>query len=187
MSLNILFSCNLTENFLHYRSEEDEIKDIKEYSQKKNNVGLKKKILPSLFKEDAEEVLQEEKDKKASKSKRRRNRKKANQNPENKGIVNQPNSNQKKKKGNRPDVNPDALLGKSNYKSNSDNASIKRKRKKNGQAGQNNQQGQNGAKKAKIDINAELSISDARLEHYGLNPRQFKKKMRGQKFKKTKN
>ena len=177
----------MTEKFILCRAEEDEIKDIKEYAQKKNNVGLKKKILPSLFKEDTEEVLQEEKDKKASKSKKRRNRKKANQNSENTGSVNQPNSNQKKKKASRPDVNPNALLGISNNKPNSENASKKRKRKKNGPSGQNNQQGQNGPKRAKIDINAELSISDARLEHYGLNPRQFKRKMRGQKFKKPKN
>ena len=43
-----------------------------------------------------------------------------------------------------------------------------------------------GSKKAKIDINAELAISDSRLENYGLNPRQFKQKIRGQKFKTNK-
>ena len=35
----------------------------------------------------------------------------------------------------------------------------------------------------KININQELSISDKRLEHYGLKPNQFKRKVRKQKYK----
>lgn len=60
----------------------------------------------------------------------------------------------------------------------------KRKRKKNDLNAPN--AGGASTKKAKIDINAELAISDSRLEHYGLNPRQFKQKIRGQKFKTNK-
>ena len=37
--------------------------------------------------------------------------------------------------------------------------------------------------KKKININQELSISDKRLEHYGLKPNQFKRKVRKQKYK----
>ena len=39
-----------------YRSDAEEQKDIKEYLSKGKNVNLKKKILPSLFKEDPEDV-----------------------------------------------------------------------------------------------------------------------------------
>ena len=39
-----------------YRSDAEEQKDIKEYLRKGTNVNLKKKILPSLFKEDPEDV-----------------------------------------------------------------------------------------------------------------------------------
>ena len=150
-----------------YRSNEDEDKDIKEYAKKKNNVSLKKKILPSLFKEDPEEDLAAEKAKKASKSRKRR-----------------------KKKSSLPNVNLEAFNATPDIKIHTEQSTDaktegnakrqRRKRKKN----EGNPGGAN--KKAKIDINAELAISDSRLEHYGLNPRQFKQKMRGQKFKANK-
>ena len=126
-------------------------------------MNLKKKLLPSLFKEDPEDSLVEEKAKKSSKSQKRR-----------------------KKRKNLPNVNPEALLdSKPQNATKSENNSKKRKRNKN--SNKTPQNGPNGAKRTKIDINAELSISDARLENYGLNPRQFKRKMRGEKFKKSKN
>ena len=62
-----------------YRSEQEEKADIEEYSKKKNNVTLKKKILPSLFAHDPEENLEAEKEKKAGKSKNARRRRKRNQ------------------------------------------------------------------------------------------------------------
>ena len=42
-------------------------------------------------------------------------------------------------------------------------------------------------KKKKININEELSISDKRLEHYGLKPNQYKRKVRKQKYKEKSN
>merc|ERR1711997_1253920 len=62
-----------------YRSEQEEKADIEEYSKKKNNLSLKKKILPSLFAQDPEENLEAEKEKKAGKSKNARRRRKRNQ------------------------------------------------------------------------------------------------------------
>ena len=154
-----------------YRSNEDEDKDIKEYAKKKNNLSLKKKVLPSLFNEDPEENLAAEKTNKANKNRKRRSRKKASV----------------------PNINLDAFnetpkmkihTEKTQNVGENENKKSKRKRKKN--EGHNANAGGIGGKKAKIDINAELAISDSRLENYGLNPRQFKQKIRGQKFKSNK-
>ena len=154
-----------------YRSNEDEDKDIKEYAKKKNNLSLKKKVLPSLFNEDPEENLAAEKTNKANKNRKRRSRKKASV----------------------PNINLDAFneapkmkihTEKTQHVGENENKKSKRKRKKN--EGNNANAGGVGSKKAKIDINAELAISDSRLENYGLNPRQFKQKIRGQKFKTNK-
>ena len=60
-----------------YRSEEEEKKDIEEFSKKKGNINLKKKILPSLFAENPEGELEAEQSKKASKGKKRRRKSKA--------------------------------------------------------------------------------------------------------------
>ena len=151
-----------------YRSNEDEDKDIKEYAKKKNNLSLKKKVLPSLFNEDPEENLAAEKVNKSNKNRKRRSR----------------------KQSSRPNINLDAFNETSKpkihtEKSENEAKKSKRKRKKN-EGNANPNAGGTSTKKAKIDINAELAISDSRLEHYGLNPRQFKQKIRGQKFKTNK-
>ena len=62
-----------------YRSDKEEKADIEEYAKKKNNIELKKKMLPSLFLQNPEESLVAEKEKKAGKSKNARRRRKRNQ------------------------------------------------------------------------------------------------------------
>ena len=42
-----------------YRDDEEERRDVAVFRGKSKNFELKKKLLPSLFKEDAEEALQE--------------------------------------------------------------------------------------------------------------------------------
>lgn len=62
-----------------YRSDKEEKADIEEYAKKKNDIELKKKMLPSLFLQNPEESLVAEKEKKAGKSKNARRRRKRNQ------------------------------------------------------------------------------------------------------------
>ena len=62
-----------------YQSEQQDKADYDEYAKKKNNVELKKKILPSLFASNPEENLVAEQKTKAGKSKNARKRRKRNQ------------------------------------------------------------------------------------------------------------
>ena len=62
-----------------YQSEQQDKADFDEYAKKKNNVELKKKILPSLFASNPEENLVAEQKTKAGKSKNARKRRKRNQ------------------------------------------------------------------------------------------------------------
>ena len=82
-----------------YQSEQQDKADFDEYAKKKNNVELKKKILPSLFASNPEENLVAEQKTKAGKSKNARRRRKRNQlkEAENK-VKNQPKSSQNDKK-----------------------------------------------------------------------------------------
>ena len=57
------------------------------------------------------------------------------------------------------------------------------KRKANQSSNQNQNNANQKFNKKKININQELSISDKRLETYGLKPNQYKRKVRKQKFK----
>ena len=75
----VSFYTKLTLFSFPYRSEQEEKADIEEYAKKKNNVGLKKKVLPSLFAQDPEENLEAEREKKAGKSKNARRRRKRNE------------------------------------------------------------------------------------------------------------
>ena len=60
----------------------------------------------------------------------------------------------------------------------------KRLKKKANQSSNHNQNSANQKfNKKKININQELSISDKRLETYGLKPNQYKRKVRKQKYK----
>merc|ERR1712086_463016 len=65
-----------------YQSEQQDKADFDEYAKKKNNVELKKKILPSLFAPNPEENLVAEQETKAGKSKNARRRRKRNQHKE---------------------------------------------------------------------------------------------------------
>ena len=82
-----------------YQSEQQDKADFDEYAKKKNNVELKKKILPSLFAPNPEENLVAEQETKAGKSKNARRRRKRNQHKEAEDKVkNQPKSSQNDKK-----------------------------------------------------------------------------------------
>lgn len=139
-----------------YRSEEEEKRDIEEYLKKETNVQLKAKILPSLFSQDPEENLKAEQEKKASKGKRRR-RKKATTKTAN-------------------DINFDAIK-----EQDSSATPQNRKRKRH----QHEKKKATIVKKAKIDVNKEFLMSDVRLQTYGLNPKQLKRKVRKQKYNKN--
>ena len=83
-----------------YQSEQQDKADFDEYAKKKNNVELKKKILPSLFASNPEENLVAEQKTKAGKSKNARRRRKRNQlkEAEDKVKKKQPKSGQNDKK-----------------------------------------------------------------------------------------
>ena len=82
-----------------YQSEQQDKADFDEYAKKKNNVELKKKILPSLFASNPEENLVAEQKTKAGKSKNARRRRKRNQLKEAEDKVKkQPKSSQNDKK-----------------------------------------------------------------------------------------
>nr|CAG4651816.1 EOG090X05XL [Triops cancriformis] len=55
-----------------YRNDDEEIRDQKAYSTKKNNIMLKKKILTSVFAENPEEQLAEEQEERKHKRKKRK-------------------------------------------------------------------------------------------------------------------
>ena len=143
-----------------YRSEEEEKQDIEDYLKRKNNVNLKKKVLPSLFIEEnmQEENLQAEKEKKSDKGKKKRRKKKKATNIEAQVTtqIDDQRSGQKRKQ-------PAAA-------SNISSSKAKKRRKS----------------KA-FNANEELAMSDVRLQHYGLNPNQFKRKVRKQKFNEKRN
>jgi protein KRI1 len=201
-----------------YRSEEEEKKDLIEYKKKGGNIQMKKKILPSLFKEDPEEELQAEKDTKASKGKRRRQRKGNNISEESSVIA--PISSPDAKKA-KIDSKPQKTKAKIDSKPEKNDAveeskSKKKRNKRKAKAVVNNvlnsdvlknlgktttnstttgkrppfkhhaKRPQQQANNQKNNINAELAISDTRLEHYGLNPSQFKRKVRKAKYKNIK-
>ena len=150
-----------------YRSEEEEKRDIEEFSKKKNNVNLKKKVLPSLFAEDTEVNLEAEQEKKAGKSKKRRRKRKGQDKSSavlNLDVLKNVTENSGKRKAESTDAEPKA----------------KRTRNKN----KNKMHpGDKANKSKKVDVNKELAISDNRLQHYGLNPNQFKRKVRKQIYK----
>ena len=82
-----------------YQSDQQDKADFDEYAKKKNNVELKKKILPSLFAPNPEENLVAEQETKAGKSKNARRRRKRNQHKEAEDKVkNQPKSSQNDKR-----------------------------------------------------------------------------------------
>jgi len=148
-----------------YQSEQQDKADFDEYAKKKNNVELKKKILPSLFASNPEENLVAEQKTKAGKSKNARRRRKRNQlkeaedKPEN--VQNNPAQKRKIEQVSTADSTATTEEPKPKKKRN-------KKKKKN-----NEQQQQQNSKK--LDVNKELAMSDVRLEHYGLNKRKVRK------------
>ncbi len=156
--------CSLKKMCL-YRSEAEERADLVLFKNRGKDVGLKKKLMPSLFASNPEEELQKELDRKSKKARKRKF--KDDEAPplmeEASEDLTEPT---KKKKKNKKRKNAG---GKEGTSASSQNAS---------QSGQ--------AKKKKIDVNADIRMSDNRLQAYGLNPSQFKRKLKKQKFKNRK-
>ena len=95
-----------------YQSEQQDKADFDEYAKKKNNVELKKKILPSLFASNPEENLVAEQKTKAGKSKNARRRRKRNQLKEAEDKVKKhtrSSQNEKKNRQKRIDTNLEKL------------------------------------------------------------------------------
>jgi len=197
-----------------YRSEAEEQKDIQEFKRRGGNINLKKKLLPSIFKQDPEEDLQAEQDKKSSKGKKRRRRKGANisdtTNAINMSVLQGiPSSSSAAKKQkleskitlesnttitntteNKANDNDDKMSKskKKRLKRKANLGSMQKQNSKSSPSTSNNNDNKNiHKKKKKININEELSISDKRLEHYGLKPNQYKRKVRKQKYKEKSN
>ncbi len=155
-------------NLCTFRTEDDEKADVQLFRNRAKNLALKRKLLPSLFSENAEEEMQAEKDRKAKKGKKRRKRKIE----DDKGHVEGNLSPAKKQQKVQDESLNESLAGKSTEVSESNK---KRKKKK---------QKMKGASTTKKDlINAEVKMSDDRLKAFGLNPSQFKRKARKRKFK----
>ena len=180
-----------------YRDDNDEIKDIEMYRSKANNVELKKKMLPSLYCDDGpEDALEAEKEKKASKSKTRRKQKRKSEHTamqhdthDEDRVVSQQNIKRLK-----PAEETTNILQ-------SDKKSKRRKKKstlsddrsslvKNVYGGSFNSSITKGnrpimPKKStdrKLEVNAEMKMSDKRLEAYGIAPNTFKRKKIKEKF-----
>ena len=184
-----------------YRDDNDEIKDIETYRSKANNAELKKKMLPSLYCDDGpEDALEAEKEKKASKSKTRRKQKRKGEHTsmqhdtqDDDRVVSEQNIKRLKLT-----EEPTNILQ-------SDKKSKRRKKKSNQKSALNDDQSPmvknaNGGnfnssitkgnrpfmhKKStdrKLEVNAEMKMSDKRLEAYGIAPNTFKRKKIKEKF-----
>ena len=139
-----------------YRTQEEEMEDVRVFKGRGNNMYLKKKILPTLYSDkDPTEELEKEKEKKAKKGKNRRKRKNMEDNEEEKEIDN--------------DTEQAAPPSK------------KRKKKKNKGVQENVTQSKGSddkVSKTKDYLNADVKMSDDRLKAYGIKPNQMKRKAR---------
>ncbi|TRY76750.1 hypothetical protein TCAL_08550 [Tigriopus californicus] len=174
-----------------YRPNEEEQHDIDTFKQRGNNVFLKRKYLPSLFETNPDQALELEKKKKSEKIKRRkRNRHGLGQTEEGdkdedgveelkrkeaevkkRKVKEVPEATTKPTKRAKLEVDvkktEDAEVG-------TDSKKKKRKRKRGSV--------KEMISKKKVDVNADIRMSDDRLKAYGLKPNQFKRKMKKQKY-----
>ncbi|CAB4067381.1 KRI1 [Lepeophtheirus salmonis] len=167
-----------------YRDERDEKADVVSYENKRGNIQLKEKILPSLFVSNSEENLEAERMKKSQKSKRNRKNlsKEKNQvDMEKKTTDSQEESNTDVKQNKSTVIQNNSIATTSSKAQglNTETSKNNRKRKRNKNF---TKQATSGAKN--ININAEIQMSDQRLEAYGLAPGKFKRKIRQKKFNK---
>ena len=172
------------------------MKDIDSYKFKAKDVQLKRKILPSIFNEDGpEQALAAEKDKRAEKGKTRRRQKRK------QGVSDYDNEDNttehiSKKMKESTDVN-ETITNEHESKS-----SKRRKRKKKNNIQTNEEtiksntdkkvfssgpkygkpKGKAPALPKKNEINAEMRMSDKRLEAYGISSNTFKRKKMKEKY-----
>ena len=193
-----------------YRDENDELKDIEAYKSKANDVQLKKKIIPSLFNDDGpQEALEAEKEKKSAKSKtrRRQKRKTDDLSMQNKGkdeINGEVEHSSKKAKLTKEIINryEDDTFNVTS----SDKKSKKKKKHGNKHTESNNDlpvttekttphhkatasnskfnklASHTNPPNKKMEVNAEMKMSDKRLEAYGIAPNPFKRKKIKEKY-----
>ena len=159
-----------------YRSADEERRDFQEYERKGKNVKFKQKVLPSLFKEDAEEDLEAEREKKAKKSRKRKRKNKPNEEQNGEHQT----SEQEEAKKNETKPNPSG----ENELSDQQPSKKKRKRNKKGKGGAADSQGGHNKKPSSTggNVNAEIKMSDDRLKAYGLVPNQYKRKVKKAKY-----
>ena len=109
--------CSL-KKICQYRDDDEEMKDIRKYNSKKNNLELKKKILKSLYGDESEEKTEESEGKKKKKRRRKHNKietegtsKKTEQNNQmsNKTMKNSRKRKYKKEKKNQSNLSIDRL------------------------------------------------------------------------------
>merc|ERR550519_1275714 len=187
-----------------YRSEEEEKRDVHVFRNKGKNVNLKKKILPSLF-ENEEEEQEGEKVVKKKRNKKKKGKEVAVKTEE-KSVAGV--SGVKRK--NEEEVASEAKKAKTEVSGVSEGQKKRRKKKKKqngpgagpvsaiclqgvsafyskGQGGKNaggknnKSANKNWSKGPKKD---EVPFSDDRLKAYGMNPNQFKRKLKKEKYKK---
>ena len=194
-----------------YRSEQDERRDIELYKSKQNNTQLKHKILPSLFAEDGDvDALEAEKEKKSHKSKARRRQKRKNEHflkdiADTEVKPNEKNDDASAKKATLNDELRDHET--SQFEGNKAKRRKKKKRnkadtesdiKKATKGGTFNNIAKNHSgmstfvkQKQHIDkkseVNADIKMSDRRLESYGITPNTFKRKKIKEKYRQQAN
>lgn len=171
-----------------YRPTEEELHDIDKFKQRGNNVFLKRKFLPSLFEGNPDEALELEKKKKSEKIKRRkRNRRGIGSEDEQEPVeVKQKAPKEESKSGPKPTkrVKLEEEVMKVDHSEASGEAKKKKKKRKRGSASalSGKEIASTASKKKKVDVNAEIRMSDDRLKAYGLKPNQFKRKVKKQKY-----
>ena len=182
-----------------YRDDNEELRDIDSYKSKGKDIQLKRKILPSIFSEDGpENALVAEKEKRAEKSKTRRRQKKK------QGILELAHEDTNEQESKRLKETPVSNERKSIENINGENISkskrrrMKKKKKMNiNNDGQNNlisdKKGPSSGSKfnkssakptvpKKNEINAEMRMSDKRMEAYGISSNTFKRKKMKERY-----
>jgi len=181
-----------------YRDDNEELRDIDSYKSKGKDIQLKRKILPSIFSEDGpENALVAEKEKRAEKSKTRRRQKKK------QGVLELAHENETEPEPKRLKETPVSNVPKRIENINSENISkskrrrMKKKNKNMNNDDQNkpilNEKGPNSGNKfnksaakptfpKKNEINAEMRMSDKRMEAYGISSNTFKRKKMKERY-----
>lgn len=164
-----------------YRDEEEERRDVAVFRGKGRNFELKKKVLPSLFKDDPEDALQEEKEKKVSKNKKRKRK----ATPEENGGSEAAASNREEEET-AEEVSESPKKKKRKAKTeDADDSGSKKKKKQQKDVGKNKGKKSNKASTS-AGLNAEIKMGDAALEAYQVKPNQVKRKAKKQKYIKPK-